>query len=97
MRRLIVALALTLLAGAAHADAVHDAAVQRHLPAALVRAMDAALAGEGESLPLYDTLRAWAILSGQADWSPAYLAGWLSDRAGAMPDLQPLVLAAPLR
>ncbi|WP_374644596.1 ImcF-related family protein [Tabrizicola sp.] len=76
---------------AAHADAVHDAAVQRHLPAALVRAIDAALAGEGESLPLYDTLRAWAILSGQADWSPAYLAGWLSDRAGAMPDLQPLV------
>ncbi|MFC3086595.1 ImcF-related family protein [Tabrizicola soli] len=76
---------------AAHADAVHDAAVQRHLPAALARAMDAALAGEGESLPLYDTLRAWAVLSGQADWSPAYLAGWLSDRAGAMPDLQPLV------
>ena len=31
------------------------------------------------------------MLSGQADWSPAYLAGWLADRAGAMPDLQALV------
>lgn len=75
----------------AHADAVYDAAVQKHLPGALARAVDAALAGEGESLPLYDTLRAWSVLSGQADWSPAYLAGWLADRAGAMPDLQPLV------
>lgn len=76
---------------AAHADSVYAAAVQRHLPAALVRAMDTALANEGESLPLYDTLRGWSILSGQADWSPAYLAGWLSDRAGMLPDLQPLV------
>lgn len=76
---------------AAHADAVYDAAVQKHLPGALARAVDAALAGEGESLPLYDTLRAWSVLSGQADWSPSYLAGWLADRAGAMPDLQPLV------
>ncbi len=76
---------------AAHADAVYDTAVQMHLPAALARAVDAALAGEGESLPLYDTLRAWSVLSGQADWAPSYLAGWLSDRAGAMPGLQPLV------
>ncbi len=76
---------------AARADAVYDAAVQKHLPGALARAVDAALAAEGESLPLYDTLRAWSVLSGQADWSPAYLAGWLGDRAGAMPDLQPLL------
>ena len=81
----------TGLDAAARAEAVYDGAVQRHLPAALARAIDAALAAEGESLPLYDTLRAWAVLSGQADWSPSYLAGWLSDRAGAMPDLQPLV------
>lgn len=74
-----------------HADAVHDAAVQKHLPGALARAVDAALASEGESLPLYDTLRAWSVLSGQADWTPAYLAGWLADRSRAMPDLQPLV------
>ena len=76
---------------AAHADAVYDAAVQKHLPGALSRAVDTALASEGESLPLYDTLRAWSVLSGQADWSSAYLAGWLADRGGAMPDLQPLV------
>lgn len=76
---------------AAHADAVYDQAVQKHLPGALARAVDAALAQEGESLPLYDTLRAWSVLSGQSDWSPAYLAGWLSDRATPMPDLQPLV------
>jgi type VI protein secretion system component VasK len=76
---------------AAHAAAVYDAAVQKHLPGALARAVDAAIATEGESAPLYDTLRAWAVLSGQSDWTPSYLAGWLADRAGAMPDLQPLV------
>jgi type VI protein secretion system component VasK len=76
---------------AARADAVYEAALQKHLPGALARAVDTALAGEGESLPLYDTLRAWSVLSGQSDWTPAYLAGWLSDRAGVMPDLQALV------
>jgi type VI protein secretion system component VasK len=76
---------------AAHADAVYDSAVQQHLPGALARAVDMSLAAEGESLPLYDTVRAWSVLSGQSDWSPAYLAGWLTDRAGAMPDLQLLV------
>ena len=76
---------------AVRADAVYDAAVQKHLPQALARAVDTALGSEGESLPLYDTLRAWSILSGQADWTPDYLAGWLSDRVGMLPDLQPLV------
>jgi type VI protein secretion system component VasK len=75
---------------AAKADAVYDAAVQQHLPGAMVRAIDTALASEGESLPLYDTLRAWSVLSGQADWSPAYLAGWLRDRGAMLPDLQAL-------
>jgi type VI protein secretion system component VasK len=74
-----------------HAEAIYDATVQKHLPGALAGAVDAALATEGESLPLYDTLRAWSVLSGQADWSTAYLSGWLADRSGAMPDLQPLV------
>jgi len=76
---------------AVRADAVYDAAVQKHLPGALARAVDAALGSEGESLPLYDTLRAWSILSGQTDWTPDYLAGWLADRVGTLPDLQPLV------
>lgn len=76
---------------AAEADAVYDRAIQLHLPGALARAVDAALAGEGESLPLYDTLRAWQVLSGKTDWSPDYLASWLSDRAGTLSELQPLV------
>ncbi len=75
---------------AASADATYDAAVQRHVPAALARAIDTALSAEGQSLPLYDTLRAWSVLSGQADWSPSYLSGWLSDRAALLPDLQAL-------
>lgn len=76
---------------AAHADDVYDAAVQKHLPGSLARAVDSTLASEGESLPLYDTLRAWSILSGQADWSPDYLAGWLAARPSLLLDLQPLV------
>jgi type VI protein secretion system component VasK len=76
---------------AAHAAAVYDGAVQQHVPGALARAVDASLAVEGESLPLYDTLRAWEILAGRADWSPAYLSGWLGDRAGTLTDLQPLI------
>ena len=66
-------------------------AVQTHLPAALVQTIGAALAAEGESLPLYDTLRAWSVLSGQADWSAAYLQSWLRDRAALLPDAQGLV------
>ncbi|MBL9051849.1 MAG: DotU family type IV/VI secretion system protein [Tabrizicola sp.] len=76
---------------ATHADAVYDAAVQMHVPGALARAVDAALAIEGESLPLYDTLRAWTILSGGSDWAPQYLAGWLADRKAMLADLQALV------
>ncbi len=75
---------------AADAEAVYNVAVQKHLPGALGQAIDVALASEGESLPLYDTLRAWSILSGQAEWSPPYLAGWLTDRAAMLPDLQRL-------
>lgn len=73
------------------ADTRYAAAVQTHLPAALVRTIGAAFAAEGESLPLYDSLRAWSVLSGQADWSTAYLQGWLSDRAALLPDAQGLV------
>ena len=80
---------------ASHADAVYDAGVQLHLPQALAGAVAEALAAEGESLPLYDTLRTWAILSGQSDWSADYLAGWLDARAGSLPDLQPLVRHIP--
>lgn len=72
----------------------------RHLPPALARAIDAALAGEGEPAAAYDTLRAWSVLSGAADWQPAWLAGWAEDRAAADPalaGLAPHLLALPHR
>ena len=61
------------------------------LPPVLSRAMDEALASEGDSLRLYDTLRALAMLRGEAPWQPAFVAGWLGDRAALLPDLQGLV------
>lgn len=57
------------------------------LPAPLWAAIDAAVATDGDPTALYDTLRARAILAGESDWQPVYLAGWLADRAGAQPEL----------
>ncbi|MEM9319507.1 MAG: ImcF-related family protein [Pseudomonadota bacterium] len=50
------------------------------LPATLREAIANSVASEGNPVALYDTLRAWAILTGQADWQPAFLAGWAEDR-----------------
>ena len=99
---------LTLFAGlfgfdaAVRADAAYHAAVQRHLPDVLARGVDVAFASEGSASALYDTLRAWSILSGQAGWSSDYLAGWASDRAAQNPALAGLTghvarLAPPAR
>ena len=66
---------------AARAKATYDAAVQRHLPPLIARRIDIAIASEGEAVDLYDDLRAWSVLAGLTDWSPAYLAGWIRDRA----------------
>ncbi|MGB8814869.1 MAG: ImcF-related family protein [Paracoccaceae bacterium] len=66
---------------AARADAGYAASVQRHLPGLLARGIDEAFATEGGAAQLYDTLRAWSVLSGQAEWAPDYLAGWAADRA----------------
>lgn len=62
------------------AQTAYRAAVAQYLPGAIAQAIDGAVATDGGAVPLYDTLRAWAVLSGQADWSPAYLRGWLEDR-----------------
>jgi type VI protein secretion system component VasK len=84
---------VNLLAGPLDFDAADSAmatyqdALQRHLPAVLSGAIDRALASEGEPVAAYDTLRAWAVLSGQSAWQPAWLAGWATDRAGADPTL----------
>jgi type VI protein secretion system component VasK len=53
----------------------------------LSAAVDRALASEGEPDEAYDTVRAWSVLAGQADWQPAWLAGWATDRAGVDPTL----------
>lgn len=59
--------------------------VDRVVPLALAGAVNAAISVEGENLAAYDTLRAWSILSGQSDWSAAYLAGWVQDRSELLP------------
>ena len=63
----------------ARANIVYQDAVRRHLPAAIAHAIDDAIASEGDPVVLYDTLRAWSVLSGQSDFAPDYLAGWLMD------------------
>lgn len=69
------------------ADEVYLTALQRHLPGVLAQGVDLAIASDGEPAALYDTLRAWSILSGQADWVPDYLAGWAADQAVRIPAL----------
>lgn len=69
------------------AEAVYHAAVMHHVPPVLATALDDAIATEGDGIALYDDLRAWAILSGSADWSASYLAGWAQDRAATIPAL----------
>ncbi len=72
---------------AANAAAVYQAAVARQLPPVIARAVDEAIASEGDPVVLYDALRAWSVIGGQMPWSSAYLAGWLEDRALIRPDL----------
>jgi type VI protein secretion system component VasK len=53
----------------------------------LAEALGTALATEGEATALYDSLRAWSILSGTSDWQAQFLAGWIDDRAQTFPEL----------
>lgn len=85
---------------ASRAAGVLAAARARHLPPAIMRAIDRALAGEGEPAAAYDTLRAYLVLSGGLDWQPAWLAGWAEARAGAdatLAGLAPHLLALATR
>ncbi|MFD1343691.1 ImcF-related family protein [Litorisediminicola beolgyonensis] len=61
------------------ARATYAEAVQRLVPGAIAEGIETVLATEGEGLVLYDALRAWSVLTGDAEWSPGYLAGWLED------------------
>ena len=69
------------------AERRYAAAADALLPAPLGAALATALATEGGSLSLYDTLRTLAILQGDAPWQPAFVAGWVEDRAADDPTL----------
>ncbi|MBP7241722.1 ImcF-related family protein [Amaricoccus sp.] len=74
----------------ARARRVYAAAADARIPGPLAAAIDGALAAEGDPAALYDSLRARAILSGEAEWRPDWLAGWIADRAADFPGLAPL-------
>ncbi len=61
------------------AEATYREAVAATGPKTLATLLEEVLATEGDSLKLYDALRAFAVLSGDLDWSSAYLEGWLED------------------
>lgn len=75
---------------ASRAREVQARTVRQHLPPVLAGAIETALASEGDSPALYDTVRAWDVLSGDGAWNPAYLQGWLTARRELLPDLQAL-------
>ncbi|MFN0113217.1 MAG: ImcF-related family protein [Paracoccaceae bacterium] len=84
------------------AEGAYQAALARHLPDVLAGAIDTAIATDGDAVALYDTLRAWSVLSGTDEWSPAWVAGWAGAREAADPTLAGLAphvlrLAAPAR
>ncbi len=79
-----------------HARSRQLEAVARYLPRELARAVDTALALEGDAGAAYDTLRAWDIMTGAAEWNAAWLSGWLSARASILPDQQGLAQHIPL-
>lgn len=72
------------------ADAVGEARVLYQASAGqavgplLAEAIALALATEGQGLALYDSLRAHAILTGQTDWEPGFLTGWIAARENAL-------------
>lgn len=74
-------------APASRAEAGYAAAVDALLPPFLAEALGTALATEGGSLALYDTLRTLTILDGTAPWQAGFVAGWLETRASVDPAL----------
>ncbi|MEM9496460.1 MAG: ImcF-related family protein [Pseudomonadota bacterium] len=66
------------------ADTVYAEAVASHGLPVLSAALDEVLATEGDSLKLYDALRARGVLTGDTEWRPGYIAGWLEDNETAL-------------
>ncbi len=81
---------------ATSADRAYSALADARLPQLTADVIGIVLATEGEALPLYDTLRANAILTGASDWQPYFLAGWLAaqeHQVSGVSALAPHVLA----
>lgn len=66
------------------ATAVYQTAVKKHVPVALSDALEISLATQGDGLELYDTLRAWAVLTGDTDWQPSYLQSWMAENQSVL-------------
>lgn len=62
------------------AEKIYRQEVAAILPDTIREHIGRALAVEGDDIDIYDTLRAWAVLSGRTEWSSAFLAGWLEAR-----------------
>ncbi|MEM7060504.1 MAG: ImcF-related family protein [Pseudomonadota bacterium] len=54
-----------------------------HLP----KALDLSMATEGLDVGIYDNLRVLAMVTGETEWEPAFIAGWLEDHAKDIPGL----------
>ena len=66
------------------AQQIYGNEIAARVPRAVADAIEQAIATEGEGLALYDALRAWAVLSGDHNWQPAYVLGWLEDNEDAL-------------
>lgn len=77
-------LRLPLVDARARATKAHAQLAQAELPRAIGAEIEDVLAIEGRGLLIYDALRAWSVLTGDLDWQPAYLQGWLEDNAPAL-------------
>ncbi|WP_322867347.1 ImcF-related family protein [Aquicoccus sp. G2-2] len=66
------------------ADRLYSSEIAEVLPRAVGDAIEQAIATEGESLALYDALRAWAVMRGDVNWQPGYVVGWLEDHEDAL-------------
>lgn len=66
------------------ANNLYTGETAERLPRLVGDAIEQVIATEGEPLPLYDALRAWAVMSGDDDWQRAYVVGWLEDNEDAL-------------
>lgn len=62
------------------ADALYETTAGAAVGPLLVDAIGFSLATEGQGLALYDSLRAYGIISGQTAWEPEFLVGWIAER-----------------